>query len=684
MQSFKLLPLPLFVFCITATVSAEQINLPTISVEGFAGEASPFVFPRPILSSPDTGNLIKRLPGVNINSNGAITSIPQYRGLFGNRVNVLIDGINLHEAGPNSMDSALNYLPASRLDNVSLYRGIAPVSSGIETIGGTLTANSKKAKFAISDKAVLDGNAVAGYAENGNTHYLGANASIANQNHSLQLSASSDRGNNIQFDSGDIEPTEHKRDTVAINYAFQNNGNAFELSVDHNDTGHTGTPTLPMDIIFIRGENYKASFSTELNNGGTLSTQLHYQDIDHQMDNYTLRATPAMKQRFVSPDLKASDIRLQYSQASWSVGLDADQSKHNATVFNPNMAAFFVEAFNGVERDRFSLFAEKEHQLSSQWKLDTGIRYSLIKMDADNVASFIGLPPPVAILRNRFNNTDRTQKDHLFDIVANFTYTASSSLDLNIGFARKNRAPSYQERYLWIPLEITAGLADGNNYVGNVDLDHETAYQIELGLDWHTQYFAFSPRIFHHTINNYIQGTATVTDIPTRMVSSVNGDTTPLQYSNVDAKLYGMDANWFLVVSDQWQLDGTVSYVRGKRRDTNDNLYRIAPLTARTMLTYTRTNWKLSIEAETVASQNKVSSENDEQKTGAYALFNLAAGFEPSENITLSAGVNNLFNRNYDNHLGDYNRVSGNPDIAKGDHIPGIGRSAYLGVNYNW
>lgn len=259
--------------------------------------------------------------------------------------------------------------------------------------------------------------------------------------------------------------------------------------------------------------------------------------------------------------------------------------------------------------------------------MDTGIRYSRIKMDAGDVGSFVGLPAPVGILRDRFNAEDREQEDDLVDLVVSLNHTLSREVNIEIGLARKTRAPSYQERYLWIPLEITAGLADGNNYVGDIDLDQEVAYQFEFGLDWHTAKTAFSPRIFYHSINDYIQGTATITDTATLGVSAVNGDPTPLQYSNVDAKLYGFDANWFVALSDQWQLDGSISYVRGKRRDTGDNLFRIAPLTARTTLSYMQSNWSVSFEAETIAAQNKISDQNNEQKTSGYALFNRARAF---------------------------------------------------------
>ncbi|MEC9313766.1 MAG: TonB-dependent receptor, partial [Pseudomonadota bacterium] len=136
--------------------------------------------------------------------------------------------------------------------------------------------------------------------------------------------------------------------------------------------------------------------------------------------------------------------------------------------------------------------------------------------------------------------------------------------------------------------------------------------------------------------------------------------------------------------TDHWQLDGTVSYVRGKRRDTNDNLYRIAPLTARTQLSYIEPDWRIGVEAVTVAEQNQVSAENDEEETSGYAIFNLSGEYQLSQSLQLEGGINNLFDRKYRNHLGGYNRVSGNEDIAVGERLPGLGRSVYVGLNLNW
>ena len=50
----------------------------------------------------DFGDQLALLPGVSISRNGPVTGLIQYRGLFGNRVGVSIDGVDITGAGPNS------------------------------------------------------------------------------------------------------------------------------------------------------------------------------------------------------------------------------------------------------------------------------------------------------------------------------------------------------------------------------------------------------------------------------------------------------------------------------------------------------------------------------------------------------------------------------------------------------
>jgi iron complex outermembrane receptor protein len=158
---------------------------------------------------------------------------------------------------------------------------------------------------------------------------------------------------------------------------------------------------------------------------------------------------------------------------------------------------------------------------------------------------------------------------------------------------------------------------------------------------------------------------------------------TPLQFSNVDAELYGADAGFGTSFGDNWLLDGTISYVRGKRRDISDNLYRISPLNGLLGVTYQAANWSVTGQGEFYAAQNKVSETNAEQKSSGYALYHLYGRYEPTRDVTIRGGVRNIFDRFYQNNLSGYNRVSadsnGDPvDLDVGERVPGPGRNFFL------
>ncbi len=52
---------------------------------------------------PDTASLLNRVPGADVNRNGVLTGIAQYRGLYGDRVNVKINGATIDTIDMNGV-----------------------------------------------------------------------------------------------------------------------------------------------------------------------------------------------------------------------------------------------------------------------------------------------------------------------------------------------------------------------------------------------------------------------------------------------------------------------------------------------------------------------------------------------------------------------------------------------------
>jgi iron complex outermembrane receptor protein len=365
------------------------------------------------------------------------------------------------------------------------------------------------------------------------------------------------------------------------------------------------------------------------------------------------------------------------------LGLDGDAATNSATITDPNSAMWYVENFNDAERNRNGVFAEWEGSATDEWSVLVGARVTQVEMDSAKVSSSMAMMMPMsaaAQLANRFNSDDLNQKDNNLDVVLNTSYAVSDTFSLEAGIAQKTRSPSYQERYLWMPLESTGGLADGNSYVGDIHLDPEVAHQLELGFSWDNQSAYFKPRAFYHKVSDYIQG---IPATDTTVIAASMTDPTPLQYANVDAVLYGFDTPFGYQLSSKLSLDGQVSYVRGKRDDISDNLYRIAPLNGLLALSYTENEWILIGEVEGFASQDEVSATNSEKETAGYALVNLKGSYRPLHNLELTAGIENLMDKLYAQHLAGYSRVDVG-EISKGDRLPGQGRNLFITASFEW
>ena len=63
--------------------------------------------------------------------------------------------------------------------------------------------------------------------------------------------------------------------------------------------------------------------------------------------------------------------------------------------------------------------------------------------------------------------------------------------------------------------------------------------------------------------------------------------------------------------------------------------------------------------------------------------MDIYAGWGVNDRVNLTAGVENLFDRFYEDHLAGYNRIAGS-DVALGDRLPGAGVNAFLRLEYSF
>ncbi|GLX78841.1 ligand-gated channel [Thalassotalea insulae] len=646
-------------------------------------------------SEPDLANWLMSVPGANVNGNGPITGIAQYRGLYGDRIATTLDGHPVIGAGPNAMDTPLSYSTPLIVDSMTVYRGITPVSAGVDTLAGSVAVHMRKAEVMSQNQLAVVGDIQAGYRTNNSADTLSSVINLSRNDLGLMLYGNMQSGNDIDSGAGlKVRPTEFQKRQFGGDIRFNKNSSELGFSYHYTDTQDSGTPALPMDIeyIFSHRASIDGKFALAQWQG---EWTIGFVDADHGMTNFLMRSNDEpMKHRRNNAKAKTIDFSFALSRTllfgEFELGFDGYLAKHDSAITNPNNTMFKVVNFNGVEDDRIGLYAQWQ-QAYGATSVQLGARIKHIAADADPVATsmaMMSMPSMAELaidLRDDFNHGERAVSDTLFDFAFNVDHQVSQTLSVNLGLGVKTRAPSYQERYLWTPMESTGGLADGNTYIGNINLKEETAYQVDLGLNYHSADFSIAPHVFYQNIDDYIQGTSlSISDMSARMMAKMMAeDDNPLKFTNVDAKLSGVDVNWRYQLNKQFSLSGVASYVRGQRRDISDNLYRVAPLNGHLTASYSAENWLINATVVAATEQDKVASTNDEQQTPGYAIANLDLQYFINSALTLRVGVDNIFDKNYQRHLGGYNRVK-ETDITVMSRLPAEGVSAWAEVTYSF
>jgi len=634
----------------------------------------------------DTADAFSRLPGADRNRNGPLTGIAQYRGMYGDRVSVNIDGLGVISGGPNAMDAPLSYVSPMITEELALERGVPGVASAPEAIGGHVDATIARGRFGDGDAFGMSGMAGARYSDNGDTTSTAARLTMSNRAHRISVVGQADRGDDQRTPAGRIVPSEVARDRYDLSYAFRDKRTDFQAFAGRLDTRDTGTPALAMDIRYIDSALYGLSLAREISSSTRITARAGYTDVDHVMDNFSLRPPPASGMQYRQNRAGGRGtvfvLSADHDFESFTLrgGVDGRFAEHESLISNPNNTMFFIHNFNDIQRDVTGAFVTLERQSrSSNW--EAGVRYVDVASSAGSV-SFGGLMDMMAMnaamLADAFNAADRNLSWGNVDAVIKYSRYLGPNAKFNIDIGSKTRAPSYQELYLWLPLQATGGLADGRNYIGNLELDAERSNEIAVGIDWATDRFSISPQAYFKDIDNYITGTPS-TVMPANMLAMMMSGSGALQFNNVDAEIYGLDLGWRLTLSERVHADGNASYSRGRRTDISDDLYRQAPPNGSFALSFVEETWSLRGEVIAYDRQDRVSSINGELPTSGYAIVNGQLTWYALPSLRVELHANNLFDRGYQPHLAGVNRVS-DVDIPVGERLWGAERTLSIGA----
>ncbi|CAH2602512.1 TonB-dependent receptor plug domain-containing protein [Rhodovastum atsumiense] len=652
-------------------------------------------------ATSDTARLLGTLPGVALQTGGAVSSLPVLRGLADDRVRILTDGMTAASACANHMNPPLSYVDPTNVGRATVLPGVTPVSLGGDSIGGTILVDTPPPAFATeAESPRWDASVSTFYRSNGDSITTAGTVGAATQRVSLGYAGSWAQGHDYVDGNGNkVLSTNYQTANHQGTLGVQGENSLFVLKGGVQIMPYQGFPNQRMDLKGNHSSYVNGSYTRDLG-WGKVDLRLWWQDVRHYMNFLADKggdATGGMPMKThgttlgyrVKLDLPVGERHLL------RVGSDLEALRLKdwwppvgTGMMSPNT---YLNINNGT-RTRLGVFGEWEARWTDAWSTLLGARIDTVWMDTGTVQpySWTSMMSAADIAAAKvFNAQNRARTDVNLDLTALTRYEATETLTGEFGYARKTRSPNLYERYAWgagnMAQSMIGWFGDVNYYRGNIDLKPEVAHTVSVSAVWHdAAKESWEARItpYYTYVDDFIG--------VTRVGSLAQGGTTiaKLQFANRDAQIYGVDVSGRAVL---WRgqdygtvgVQGVIGWLQGNYIDSGKSLYHMMPLNAQAALTHQLGGWTSRAELRLVAPKALVDGDRYEPSTPGFAVMNLRTSYE-WRNVRLDFAIENLLNQQYYEPLGgvDYADWRATGRVGELGSVPAPGRTFIAGVTF--
>ncbi|MCL7744076.1 TonB-dependent receptor [Guyparkeria hydrothermalis] len=637
----------------TQAAAADGLETIVITAPAAASPAEPLALTAED-SAPraDLAEVLREINGVTSGRMSGHGLDPIIRGQREHQLNVFLDGAAIANACPNRMDPPTSFGNLAGYDAVEVRKGVTTLTRGPGGSGGSieLTRNT----FERAAEAGIQSRFGFATSNNGLTDQSSADALFSNGNAYGRVIGQIANGENYEDGDGNEVPSSFKQRSGTIIGGYRvSDETGIEVSVDRNrmlDTRYAGTG---MDSIYDNATIYRLDGRLGDLEGpvDALRVELSRANVDHLMDNYSLRALNAPMPMEAPAESHTTTTRLTATSRIDAVeidyGLDFERVRQDAQAINAMNDMLMFRQWPDGQTDQLGAFIESDWRLTGDDSLRAGMRVDRFEseIDADlekSIATHMMVPASIrtsaADPKSDTEVSGLLRYDHAFD----------AHLNGHVGVSRTAVAPNLTQKY--ITLLMNGMLAK----VGNPDLEPEIHHQLEAGLSWQRERLATSATVYVDQVDDYI--------LQDRQIAGLMPMTT--SYRNVDARLFGGEFDLRYGLTDWLAAEGQISYVRGRNTSDSRDLPQIPPLSGTLGLSAERgaidgavvLRWADG--AEAIDEQSGL----DTTETGGYAVLDLTAGYDITGNWRVEAGVDNVFDRTYAQHVNRaYSSVFGDP-----------------------
>lgn len=592
--------------------------------------------------SHDAGQFIKDSPNVSgIRKGGSFGVDPVVRGFKKNQLMVQMDGVLQSQGScPNRMDPPISHVQLEHVSEVEILKGPYALKHG-PAFGGVI--NFKSNEPDLYENEALRGYLTTGYESNiGRQRYSGGIEKYGGS-WTTRVFGSYVSAEDYQDGSGkEVRAGLSNMEYTVESTAEWNYNSSLTARFSQGFVRDADYPTLMMDMRKDDTSNLTLSYRNNDVGSGNLELSLFGSMVDHTMDNLN-RDMSAMVEAVteVTTDTYGYDITYTANSkvGSWVIGVDAtlrsmEGFRNRSFLMGPMAGNTLTDnVWQGSERNQWGGVVEFQPNLS-------GVE-AVIATRLDYYHSNATDPDPnfeeqIGELSNRQLSWSAS---------AGLSKSLNSSLSAGLWLGRSERYPGMDELFINF---LTIGL-DPYEYVGNTRLKTEKNHQADLMVNLNTGAISMETSVFYSYVVDYISA-----GIREDLQPRQQGVPGVKQFVNVDeAALYGFE--WTLRNNRRSPFGYELSsaYTIGRNLSAGEDLPQIPAFEANLKLDYLMLEDRLmpQLHLRGVAGQDRVAETFGETTSEGYFLTNFKISYRALNALRFSAGVNNLFDVTYHEHL---------------------------------
>lgn len=686
-------------------VSAQRIDRPIEDVIGSIAVMTSQQLIQQVVT--DFNQLFRYEPGVTVSGSIGGAQNISIRGMGGNRVLMIKDGMRMNEGyGANGLNDIVGrgFIDTDTLKQVEVVKGAASSLYGSDALSGIVVFTTKEASDYLAAGETIGGAVSAGYSDDSRQINLGGTVAVRTGPVDHLLSVGGRKGKEQQNYHKSKEAFDIDSQSVLYKARLHlNEHDSIGFSADLWDQETDGGRAEGL-LSYFRGlaqfgyniasesqrseketRSYKLDYRSDAerllydqldvslyyNSNTQLDTEHGVLDIKAPMfgtfEMRDMRQDSRYRQR--TTGLRASASKVVNDMHQLGYGLDVESTRSERSVAekrvvagnpaSPNNRDEKVNKFPKNKIERYGLYLNDTISLQGgRWQIVPGVRFDRYEMDPGGATQNDGTP---------FRSIN---KDN-FSFNLGTLYEISPAMSAYLQYGQGFKVPAYDLAY--IQHDLTATSTYRYTIVPNGDLSPEKSDTYELGLRGQAGALSYNAAVYYNKYRDFLE-TALIDSTTT---NGLVHDT--FHYRNVDSvTIKGVELSLSYALNSTLRVYGNASWQDGKNDKTGEYLTSISPLSGIVGLGYRDSVWNSDLVVNWARRMTKVN--DGETKTSGYGTVDWLLGYRFANQLSFNLAVFNLLDKKYHRH----NTVAGHAESADLTSLLQAGRTFNASVRYSF